>query len=52
LVYISNIERVLQTYSLTEILELNELTEEDVVEILLRHEYIEIPNPKPIDLDG
>jgi hypothetical protein len=47
----TNIERILDTYSFEQILELNELTEEDVLEVLLNLNYIELPEPKPVDYE-
>lgn len=46
------IGKVLQTYSFEEILELNELTEEDVLLFLVEEEFLQLPNPKPVDLDA
>lgn len=45
----SRAEILLQTYELTELLELNDLTEEDVVEILIEQEVIRFI--KPVDYD-
>lgn len=45
-----DIERLLDTYSLTEILELNELTETDVLYHLINSNYIKVPEPVPVDL--
>lgn len=45
------IEKYLETYSLEEILEMNELTEEDVLLYLVEQEFLTLPNPKPVDLD-
>lgn len=44
------IEKVLQTYSLDDILELNELTDTDVLYFLVEEEFVTLPNPKPADL--
>lgn len=49
--YMSDVESVLQTYSLEEIFELNDLTEEEVLTFLLQQEFIELPDFLPIDLD-
>jgi hypothetical protein len=46
----SEVELLLQTYSFDEILELNDLTEEDVLHFLLRQELIERPDPSPVDI--
>jgi hypothetical protein len=43
-------EKLLDTYTLEEIFELNDLTEVEVLEFLLEEEFVEIPNPKPVDL--
>jgi hypothetical protein len=48
---LSKIERVLQTYTLEEILEWNELTEADILEYCVDVGLITLPNPKPIDYD-
>ena len=45
------IEKYLQTYSLEEIFELNELTQEEVLLYLVEQEFIELPTPSPVDLD-
>jgi hypothetical protein len=47
---LSNIEVVLQTYSLEEILELNEWTEADVLLFLVEQDFVTLPNPRPADL--
>ena len=47
---IESVERVLQTYSLEEIFEVNEVTEEEVLFFLLDKEFIKLPNPRPVDL--
>lgn len=47
----ATIDKYLQTYSLTEIFELNELTEEEVLLYLVEQEFIELPTPSPVDLD-
>jgi len=44
------IEKTLDTYSFEEILELNDLTEEDVLTFLVDKEFIELPDPRPVDL--
>jgi hypothetical protein len=46
------IENILQTYEFSEILDLNDLTEEDVLYYLVEQEFIDLPNPRPIDLDA
>lgn len=42
------VERVLQTYSLEELMEMNNLTDYDVLCILMTHRQINYP--KPVDL--
>jgi hypothetical protein len=42
--------KVLQTYSLEEILEHNEVTEEETLEFLVKQEFLDIPQPVPVDL--
>jgi hypothetical protein len=44
-------EHILDTYTLVEILELNELTEVDVLLLLLEEERIDLPEVLPVDLD-
>ena len=44
------IEKVLQTYTLEEILEHNEITEEELLYILIEEHILELPAPKPIDV--
>ena len=44
-------EKILDTYSLEEILEQNELTEADVLLFLIEEEFVELPEPKPVDFD-
>ena len=45
------IERILETYTLEEILEFNELTEADILYILVRDNILKLPSPKPIDFE-
>lgn len=44
-------ERILDTYTLIEILELNGLSEVDVLLLLYEEERIELPEVLPVDLD-
>lgn len=44
------IEKYLDTYSLEEILELNELTEADALNHLVQTGLVRLPDPEPIDL--
>jgi hypothetical protein len=50
-VTISDIERILQTYTLEEILELNDLTEDDVLEYLVETKFVTLPDPEPCDVE-
>jgi hypothetical protein len=45
------IDKYLDTYSLQEIFEFNDLTESEVIEFLVNEEFITLPNPRPCDLD-
>jgi hypothetical protein len=45
------IEALLQTYDLQDIFELNGLTDEDVLYFLVEEEFLELPEPKPLDFD-
>jgi len=47
---LSKVERILQTYTLEEIFELNDLTEEDVLLFLVEEEFLELPDPEPVDV--
>lgn len=44
------LERVLDTYSLNEIFEWNELSETEVLQYLLDQGFLVLPNPTPTDL--
>lgn len=46
---IEEIESILDTYTLEAILELNDLTEVDVLCLLIKHKLVELPEPKPLD---
>lgn len=41
----------LETYTLEEILELNDKTEEDCLEFLVEEKFVELPRIKPLDFD-
>lgn len=41
-------ENVLEVYSLEEILEINGITEEEVLEFLVEQEFVNLPDPKPL----
>jgi hypothetical protein len=45
------IDCVLEVYSLTEVIEQNDLTEEDVLRFLVEQEFVELPDPKALDFD-
>jgi hypothetical protein len=47
----TEIERYLDTYSLEEILNENDLTEEEVLTVLIDQEMVHLPNPRPADID-
>jgi len=47
---ITLIEKYLDTYSLQEIFEMNDLTESEVLEFLVEEEYVHLPNPEPADV--
>jgi len=42
------IEELLQTYSLEELFELNDLTEEEVVEFLVEEGFMKLPDVLPL----
>lgn len=44
------VENILSTYTLDEILELNDCTEVDILYFLLEKEFLQMPNPKPVDI--
>ena len=44
------VESLSKTYSLEEIMELNDLEEVDVIYILIKGGFCEIPSPKPVDM--
>lgn len=45
-----DLEKILGTYSLEEIFEINDLTEVDVLLFLLEAKRVDIPEPKPVDV--
>lgn len=45
------LERVLDTYTLEEIFELNDRTETEVLDFLVSSEYLELPDPLPVDVE-
>lgn len=42
---------ILETYSLTEILELNNLTDEDCLEFLVEENFVDLPDVKPLEFE-
>jgi hypothetical protein len=46
------LERLLDTYSLTEIFELNELTEAEALLFMVEEDFLSLPNPTPVDYDA
>lgn len=48
--FVSELARILDTYSLEEIFIWNEVTDEDVLEYLLEQGFVELPQPLPVDV--
>lgn len=48
---LKRVENALSVYTLEEIIEINELTEEEVLEFLLDQKFIRLPSVMPIDLE-
>jgi len=46
-----DLSKYLETYSLEEIFELNDVTEEEVLDYLVTQNFLELPDPKPVDLN-
>jgi hypothetical protein len=46
-----DIEHLLEAYSLSEIFEMNELTDADVLLFLSEQGVIKLPNPRPLDFE-
>lgn len=44
-----NIEGILDTYSLEDILELNDRTEADTLLFLIQHKFVHLPEVLPVD---
>jgi hypothetical protein len=44
-------DRILEIYTLEELLELNDKTEEDCLEFLVEEGYISLPRIKPLDFE-
>ncbi len=47
----NEVESILDVYTLEDILELNDKTEVDVLYFLLEEEFVELPNPKPLEFE-
>jgi len=45
------IATLLETYTLSEIIELNDLTDEEVLEYLVVHKIVKLPDVRPLDYD-
>jgi len=46
-----SVAAILQTYTLSELLELNDLTEEEVLEYLVQHGQVRLPELRPLEFD-
>lgn len=44
-----DLSKVLETYSLQEIIEQNDLLEEEVLEFLIEEEFLKLPSLLPVD---
>lgn len=42
---------LLEAYSLSEILEMNDLTEEDILEYLAEHRIVKLPELRPLEFE-
>lgn len=42
---------LLEAYTLSEILEMNDLTEEDILEYLVAHSIVKLPEVRPLTYD-
>lgn len=49
--YTGSVSTVLEVYTLEDILEFNDLTEEDVLLFLVENKFVTLPNPRPVDLE-
>jgi hypothetical protein len=50
-VRLSEVERVLDTYSLEDILELNDKTEAEVLQFLVNSDFLSLPEVLPVDVE-
>jgi hypothetical protein len=48
---IKELNNLLDVYTLTEIFEMNDLTEADVLRYLEEQEFIILPDPEPLDFE-
>lgn len=48
---ITDIENILDIYTIEEILEQNDLTVADALEFLSEQEFLELPDPRPVTLE-
>lgn len=46
-----NYAAILDTYSLAELIELNDLTEEEVLEHLVNQHFLKLPELQPLEFD-
>ena len=44
-------DSILEVYSLEEILEMNDLTTEEVLQFLVEQKIVEVPDPRPLDFN-
>ena len=43
--------KILEVYSMEEILEWNDVAAEDALRFLIEEEFLDIPTPRPLDFD-
>ena len=48
---LSEIERVLDTYTLEDILDLNDKTEAEILQFLVNSDFLSLPEVLPVDVD-
>lgn len=46
-----DVEKILETYALEQIFEMNDLTEEEVLMYLVEQDFVSLPEIKPVDLE-
>lgn len=49
--HISEYSAILDTYSIEDILELNDLTTEDLLEFLVEEGFVKLPDIRPLDFE-